>query len=87
MREDSCECKDSVFVSAIKIYAKAGLVDEAISLFKNIPQFNCVSCWTESFNTLLQIMMDCKLMPCSKRVTMDRVVDQASQYRGRERRR
>ncbi|KAJ1438664.1 Tetratricopeptide-like helical domain superfamily [Sesbania bispinosa] len=56
MREDSCECKDSVFVSAIKIYAKAGLVDEAISLYKSIPQFNCVN-WTESFNTLLHIMV------------------------------
>lgn len=57
MREDSCECKDSVFVSAIKTYAKAELVDEAISLYKNIPQFNCVN-WTESFNTLLQIMVN-----------------------------
>ncbi|XP_061375382.1 pentatricopeptide repeat-containing protein At1g05600 isoform X2 [Gastrolobium bilobum] len=55
MRDDSCECKDSVFVSAIKTYAKAGMVDEAISLYKSIPQFNCVN-WTESFNTLLQIM-------------------------------
>ncbi|KAK9114582.1 hypothetical protein Syun_021379 [Stephania yunnanensis] len=57
MKEDSCECKDSVFNSAIKTYAKAGLLDEAISLFKSIPQFNCVN-WTESFNTLLQIMVN-----------------------------
>ncbi|KAK7314679.1 hypothetical protein VNO77_33206 [Canavalia gladiata] len=57
MREDSCECKDSVFVSAIKTYANAGMVDEAISLYKNIPMFNCVN-WTESFNTLLQIMVN-----------------------------
>ncbi|KAG4994912.1 hypothetical protein JHK86_031739 [Glycine max] len=29
MKEDSCECKDSVFVSVIKTYANVGLVDEA----------------------------------------------------------
>ncbi|KAF1888601.1 hypothetical protein Lal_00011375 [Lupinus albus] len=57
MKNDSCECKDSIFVSAINIYAKAGLIDEAISLYKNIPGFNCVH-WTESFNTLLQIMVN-----------------------------
>lgn len=56
MKDDSCECKDSVFANAIKSYARAGLLDEAISLFKNLPQFNCVN-WTESFNTLVQIMM------------------------------
>ncbi|EEF47056.1 pentatricopeptide repeat-containing protein At1g05600 [Ricinus communis] len=56
MREDSCECKDSIFANAIKTYARVGLLNEAISLFKNIPQFNCVN-WTESFNTLLQIMV------------------------------
>ncbi|XP_012083106.1 pentatricopeptide repeat-containing protein At1g05600 [Jatropha curcas] len=56
MREDSCECKDSVFATAIKTYASAGLLNEAITLFKNIPHFNCVN-WTESFNTLLQIMV------------------------------
>ncbi|XP_030944145.1 pentatricopeptide repeat-containing protein At1g05600-like isoform X1 [Quercus lobata] len=57
MKEDSCECKDSVFVNAIKTYARAGLLDEAISLFKRIPQFNCVN-KTESFNTLLQILVN-----------------------------
>lgn len=57
MKHDSCECKDSVFVSAIKTYAKAGLVDEAVSLYNNIPQFNCVN-WTQSFNTLLEIMVN-----------------------------
>ncbi|CAK8564156.1 unnamed protein product [Lathyrus sativus] len=57
MKQDSCECKDSVFVSAIKTYAKQGLVDEAISLYKKIPQFNCVN-WTQSFNTLLEIMVN-----------------------------
>ncbi|GMP61048.1 hypothetical protein CsSME_00023664 [Camellia sinensis var. sinensis] len=56
MKEDSCECRDLVFASAIKSYAKAGLVHEAISLFRSLPQFNCVN-WTESFNTLLQIMV------------------------------
>ncbi|KAL5079437.1 hypothetical protein RYX36_007858 [Vicia faba] len=57
MKQDSCECKDSIFVSAIKTYAKQGLVDEAILLYKNIPQFNCVN-WTQSFNTLLEIMVN-----------------------------
>lgn len=57
MKEDSCECKDLVFVSAIKTYAKAGFLDEAVSLFKSIPQFNCVN-KTNSFNTLLQIMVN-----------------------------
>ncbi|KAJ8900588.1 hypothetical protein K2173_025365 [Erythroxylum novogranatense] len=56
MREDSCECKDSVFVTAIKTYAQAGRLDEAVTLFSTIPQFNCVN-WTESFNTLLHIMV------------------------------
>ncbi|XAR58023.1 hypothetical protein NMG60_11026357 [Bertholletia excelsa] len=56
MKADSCECRDSTFVVAIKSYAKAGLLDEAISLFRNLPQFNCVN-WTNSFNTLLEIMM------------------------------
>lgn len=57
MKDDSCECKDSVFVSVIKMYAKVGLVDEAIGLYKNIPRFNCVN-WTQSFNTLLEIMVN-----------------------------
>lgn len=57
MKEDSCECRDMVFASAIKRYAKAGLAEEAISLFRSLPQFNCVN-WTESFNTLLQIMLE-----------------------------
>ena len=57
MKEDSCECKDSVFVNAIKTYARAGLLDEAVSLFKSTPQFNCVN-KTESFNTPLQILVN-----------------------------
>ncbi|KAL3517035.1 hypothetical protein ACH5RR_023937 [Cinchona calisaya] len=56
MRDDSCECQDSVLAGAIKTYAKAGLLDEAISLFRSLPQFNCVN-WTVSFNTLLEIMV------------------------------
>lgn len=56
MREDSCECKDSVFVSAIKTYAEAGMIDEAVSLYHSIPRFNCIN-WTESFNTLLKILV------------------------------
>ncbi|KAH7519408.1 hypothetical protein FEM48_Zijuj08G0033000 [Ziziphus jujuba var. spinosa] len=57
MKIDSCECKDSVFVHAIKTYERAGLLDEVLTLFKNIPKFNCVN-WTESFNTVLQIMVN-----------------------------
>ncbi|KAL6126334.1 hypothetical protein ACLB2K_074385 [Fragaria x ananassa] len=57
MKSDSCECKDSVFVTAIKTYARAGQLDEAVSLFKNLSQFNCVN-WTQSFNTLVEIMVE-----------------------------
>jgi len=34
MKEDLCACKGSVFVNAIKTYALAGLLDEAVSLLK-----------------------------------------------------
>ena len=56
MKDDSCECQDSVFSGVITTYAKAGMLNEAVSLFKNLNQFNCVN-WTESLNTLLQIMV------------------------------
>ncbi|XWS55210.1 hypothetical protein CRYUN_Cryun10bG0155100 [Craigia yunnanensis] len=56
MKDDSCECKDSVFVGAIKTFARAGMVNEAVNLFNSIRQFNCVN-FTESFNTLLGIMV------------------------------
>uniref|UniRef100_A0A0R0J1Q6 Pentacotripeptide-repeat region of PRORP domain-containing protein n=1 Tax=Glycine max TaxID=3847 RepID=A0A0R0J1Q6_SOYBN len=45
-----------MFVSVIKTYANAELVDEAISLYKSIHRFNCVN-WIESFNAMLQIMV------------------------------
>ncbi|XP_056691087.1 pentatricopeptide repeat-containing protein At1g05600 isoform X2 [Spinacia oleracea] len=57
MKDDSCECKDTVFAGIFKTYARAGLLDDAVSLFNRIPQFNCVN-WTASFNTLLQIMVN-----------------------------
>ncbi|KAL5572206.1 hypothetical protein UlMin_021803 [Ulmus minor] len=57
MKNDSCECKDTVFVAAIKTYSRAGLVNEAYSFFKHIPEFNCVN-WTQSFNTILEIMVN-----------------------------
>ncbi|KAL9154657.1 hypothetical protein ABFS82_10G130000 [Erythranthe guttata] len=61
MKDDSCECKDYVFANLIRTYANAGLFDEAVSLFHTLPEFNCVN-WTESFNTLLEIMVkDSKL--------------------------
>ncbi|KAE8725710.1 hypothetical protein F3Y22_tig00008218pilonHSYRG00001 [Hibiscus syriacus] len=56
MKEDSCECKDSVFVGAIRTFASAGMVNEALNLFYIIPQFNCVN-FTESFNTILGIVL------------------------------
>ncbi|KAK4756400.1 hypothetical protein SAY87_006527 [Trapa incisa] len=56
MKEDSCECKDKTFSVAIKTYNAHGLLNEAILLFRDLPYFNCVN-WTESFNTLLQIMI------------------------------
>lgn len=56
MKHDSCECKDAVFAAIFKTYAKAGLLDDAVSLFRSLPQFNCVN-WTASFNTLLQILL------------------------------
>nr|XP_043625016.1 pentatricopeptide repeat-containing protein At1g05600 [Erigeron canadensis] len=57
MKHDSCECQDSIFSLSIKAYAKAGMLNEAMSLFKNLDQFNCVN-WTESFNTILRIMVE-----------------------------
>ncbi|KAE9463194.1 hypothetical protein C3L33_04929, partial [Rhododendron williamsianum] len=70
MKDDSCECRDTVFASAIKRYAKAGLVEEAISLFRSLPQFNCVN-WTESFNTLLQIMVQESELDTAIRLFLD----------------
>ncbi|PIN22084.1 hypothetical protein CDL12_05209 [Handroanthus impetiginosus] len=64
MKHDSCECQDSVFAGIIRTYANAGLFDEAISLFNSLPEFNCVN-FTESFNTLLEIMVkESKLKTC-----------------------
>lgn len=57
MRNDACECRDYVFVDAIKTYCDAGFPEEAYSLFKNIPEFNCVN-WTESFHTILKMLID-----------------------------
>lgn len=57
MKDDSCECHDSIFVSAIRSYAQAGLTNEAMSLFKSLPEFNCID-WTRSLNTLLEILVE-----------------------------
>lgn len=56
MKEDSCECQDSLFAGVIKTFAGAGMVNEAVNMFESIPQFNCVH-WTDSFNTLLGILV------------------------------
>lgn len=56
MKEDSCECKDTGFPSAICTFSKAGKLDDAISLFKSLHEFNCVN-WTLSFETLLEEMV------------------------------
>lgn len=71
MKEDSCECKDSVFATAINTYAKAGLLDEAVTLFQNLPKFNCVN-WTESFNTLLGIMITESKIQTAHRLFLER---------------
>ncbi|KAK4341769.1 hypothetical protein RND71_037585 [Anisodus tanguticus] len=57
MKEDSCECHDSIFVNVIRSYAQAGLTNEAIFLFKSLPEFNCIE-WTRSLNTLLEILVE-----------------------------
>lgn len=56
MKDDSCQCQDSLFAGLIKTYSNAGFFDEAISLFNSLREFNCVN-FTESFNTLLEIMV------------------------------
>ncbi|KAK1387818.1 Pentatricopeptide repeat-containing protein [Heracleum sosnowskyi] len=71
MKADSCECKDSVFATAINTYAKAGLLDEAVTLFQNLPKFNCVN-WTESFNTLLGIMINESKLETAYRLFLER---------------
>ncbi|GMY34998.1 pentatricopeptide repeat-containing protein At1g05600-like [Fagus crenata] len=80
MKEDSCECKDSVFVNAIKTYARAGLVNEAVSLFKSIPQFNCVH-RTESFNTLLQILINESKLEAAHRLFLENSYGWEVKYR------
>ncbi|CAN0889377.1 Pentatricopeptide repeat-containing protein At1g05600 [Linum grandiflorum] len=70
MRDDSCECKDMVFANAINTYAGAGMIDEAVRLFKEIPKFNCVN-WTESFNTLLKIMVKESRLESAHRLFVD----------------
>ncbi|KAJ8532647.1 hypothetical protein K7X08_012570 [Anisodus acutangulus] len=57
MKEDSCECHDSIFVNVIRSYAQAGLTNEAIFLFKSLPEFNCIE-WTRSLITLLEILVE-----------------------------
>ncbi|XP_022157802.1 pentatricopeptide repeat-containing protein At1g05600 [Momordica charantia] len=57
MKDDSCECKDSVFSFAIKTYASHGLLEEGISLFKSLGRFNCTN-RTQTFNTLLEILLN-----------------------------
>ncbi|CAF2313525.1 hypothetical protein HID58_037538 [Brassica napus] len=56
MKEDSCECKDTVFASAIKTFSRAGRLNDAVSLFKSLREFNCVN-WTLSFDTLMHEMV------------------------------
>ncbi|XP_047971708.1 pentatricopeptide repeat-containing protein At1g05600 isoform X1 [Salvia hispanica] len=64
MKKDSCECQDSLFADIIRTYASAGLFHEAFSLFNSLSEFNCVI-YTESFNTLLEIMVkESKLETC-----------------------
>ncbi|CAN6576955.1 unnamed protein product [Malus baccata var. baccata] len=70
MKNDSCECKDAVFAIAIKTYAQAGLLKDAVSLFNNISKFNCVN-WTHSFNTLLEIMVNESKLEAAHRIFVE----------------
>lgn len=56
MKEDSCECKDKVFASVIRTFSRARRLEDAVSLFESLHEFNCVD-WTLSFDTLLQEMV------------------------------
>ncbi|KAJ0245000.1 Pentatricopeptide repeat-containing protein [Hirschfeldia incana] len=56
MKEDSCECKDAVFASVISTFSRAGRLEDAVSLFKSLHEFNCVD-WTVSFETLMDEMV------------------------------
>ncbi|MQM01061.1 hypothetical protein Taro_033809 [Colocasia esculenta] len=56
MKRDSCQCNDSLFVGAIRTYARLGRPEEAVALFRQIPQFNCVS-WMESFHEILRMLL------------------------------
>lgn len=71
MKQDSCECKDRVFASVFKTYAKAGVLDDAVSLFRSLPQFNCVN-WTSSFNTLLEILINESKLDTFYRLLMEK---------------
>ncbi|CAN1157050.1 Pentatricopeptide repeat-containing protein At1g05600 [Linum perenne] len=70
MRDDSCECKDMVFANAISTYSRAGMIDEAVTIFKEIPTFNCVN-WTQSFNTLLKVMVKESRLESAHRLFVD----------------
>ncbi|XP_051150367.1 pentatricopeptide repeat-containing protein At1g05600 [Andrographis paniculata] len=64
MKEDLCPCRDSVIAGVIETYMDAGMVEDAISLFKSLPEFNCVN-YTRSFHTLLEkLVRDSKLETC-----------------------
>uniref|UniRef100_A0A1D1YX39 Pentatricopeptide repeat-containing protein At1g05600 n=1 Tax=Anthurium amnicola TaxID=1678845 RepID=A0A1D1YX39_9ARAE len=68
--EGSCQCSDAVLAGAVRAYARLGRLDEALALFQQIPQFNCVA-WTESFHEILQILLAEGELEAALRVFVD----------------
>ncbi|XP_072988042.1 pentatricopeptide repeat-containing protein At1g05600 isoform X2 [Typha latifolia] len=52
----SSPASDSLFSSAIDSLGRAGLVNDALAVFRSIPNSNCVS-WTESFHSILRLLL------------------------------
>ncbi|KAJ6879692.1 hypothetical protein NC652_033101 [Populus alba x Populus x berolinensis] len=46
------------------------ILNAAVSLFKNIPKFNCVN-WTESFNTLLHLLVKESKLEAAHRIFLE----------------
>ena len=56
MKQEYCHFSDWVFSKIIRTYAKLGEIDASVSLFRQMPQFICVSS-SESFHTVLEILI------------------------------
>ncbi|CAA6655883.1 unnamed protein product [Spirodela intermedia] len=58
MKQEPCECSDSVFAGIIRTYARLGRVEDAISLFRQIPQFNCILIAEGDLKEALRVFVD-----------------------------